>query len=1618
MPPKSLVPKQRTLTESENQTTFEAWRECMIFHISLDDKSARFLSSGDLKSWTTAEGRGFTDDGADHTNQATKMNAATKASLLGYILGSISSYAPVISHRFVKHQATSLECIWDRLRSHYGLRKTGARVLELMDFKLELNESRECLWERLYSYMEDNLLTKDGGVLHEGVKLEHDEQFTPTLLNVLVTCWLNIINPALPTLVRQRFTTQLRSNSVFSIREEISDSIPTLLAEMEERDSCIGRSSGFQKSKNFRSKNYQSNFKNKRNCCLCETAGRQSNHFLSMCPYLPAEDKKFMSKTREILALESDNDSEEDTIDCSGKHHDMSSRRVDVLSSDDDTPSARRVDVVGSPMLEVSVKGKTAVMIKDCGAEANLITEKECKRLNIEILPTRQRAKMADGKTQLDIIGEAHFIAKRDHHSLKFGGLVVRQLDSPILAGMPFLLQNDISINYSTNTIYLGQCCKVQYDSVKKHPMSHSSSVLRVSNQTCILPGENISFQLPKELQSEENIAVEPRTTVPPDMPKWVSCGILTPDQNGCITLTNTSEEPVVISKHTQICQVRPTTSISKQVNSNSYPPNEKPKIKSTYNNLNTITVDPSQVLSIEERKMFHNSHKKYKSVFSPEIGCYNGYSGKFSHIINMSSKLPPSRKGRIPIYSRGDMQILQDKFDELLEAGVLVRAEDIGVPIEYVHPSFLVKKSSGGHRLVTSFGEVAEYAKPQPTITSNIEHVLLQLGQWKYIVKTDLKSAYYQIPLSPESSKFVGVMTPYKGSLVYQRSIMGLPGSEAALEEVLSRIFGDIIKEGNMIKLADDLYIGSNTVECLVAIWEEVLKRLYLNGLRLSPDKTICCPTSTTILGWHWENGFIKPSSHRINALSACDPPQTVKSLRSYIGCFKFLSRVLPCYSEVLQPLEEYCGGKDSTEKISWSDDLIKVFNQSKNHLKKAKPVVLPRYDDQLHIITDASNLGIGSSLFVVRQDKPILAGYFNAALKAGQERAFPCELEALCIAASIKHYAYYISQSHNRTRILTDSRPCVLAYKKLKRGEFSSSPKVTTFLSLASRYGVEILHIAGYKNIFSDYLSRNPIQCKEDNCQICRFIKNTSTCTVGEIKVSDILSGESKVPFTTRKSWIPIQKACPNLNKVYKYLSAGASIPKKKKNLTDVRRYISHGVTLSQKEDLIVVNQPVPFKSCLQRIVVPRDIADGLLTALHVQLNHPSAHQLKQVFCRAYFCLDLDSKVRDIVNGCHTCAALKKIPSLYHEQSTSPPSESVGGKFSVDVIRRYSQFILMIREDISSFTEAVIIKDEKADTLREATMLLVSRMRSPFSPKAVLRTDPSTSFRALLNDDHLSKMNLQIEIGEAKNVNKNPIAEKGVQELETEILKLKPSGGQITAFELARAVCNLNSLIRHNKLSAFEMWTMRDMTTGKQLTVKDHDLIHQKQAQREKHHHASAKFKARGKDKQPVPEVKVGDIVYIYIDGSKIRLRDKYLITKIEEKDIYVQKLVNNQLRKWVYKLKDSDIIKVIQNSTKSKIVKSPKSKAKMNLQVSDTSDDSEEESESPVDVNPRELEAEPVDDEETSGESDESQANQEPPEPLMGAQGQYWCNVDPRNVIQGGRRDAVEDRGSSKN
>ena len=121
---------------------------------------------------------------------------------------------------------------------------------------------------------------------------------------------------------------------------------------------------------------------------------------------------------------------------------------------------------------------------------------------------------------------------------------------------------------------------------------------------------------------------------------------------------------------------------------------------------------------------------------------------------MNVSPIEPPQRKGRLPQYARSKLVDLQNKFDELEKLGVCKRPEGINVVVEYLNPSFLVKKSNGGYRLVTAFADVGRYSKPQPSLMHHVDSTLRQIAQWRHIMTTDLTSAFYQIQLACETVK------------------------------------------------------------------------------------------------------------------------------------------------------------------------------------------------------------------------------------------------------------------------------------------------------------------------------------------------------------------------------------------------------------------------------------------------------------------------------------------------------------------------------------------------------------------------------------------------------------------------------------------------------------------------------------------------------------------------------------------------------------------------------------------------------------------------------------------------------------------------------------------------
>lgn len=413
-------------------------------------------------------------------------------------------------------------------------------------------------------------------------------------------------------------------------------------------------------------------------------------------------------------------------------------------------------------------------------------------------------------------------------------------------------------------------------------------------------------------------------------------------------------------------------------------------------------------------------------------------------------------------------------------------------------------------------------------------------------------------------------------------------------------------------------------------------------------------------------------------------------------------------------------------------------------------------------------------------------------------------------------------------------------------------------------------------------------------------------------------MLSGSVTLPFTTRSAWLQTQQECPDLRRVHSHLKQGTRPSKKSTNIKDVKRYLN--VTSLSRDGLVVVRKDEPFCPSRECIVIPRPIIDGLLSALHVKLNHPSRHQLKQVILRYFYTLDLDKALDQCTQSCHLCASLKKIPSCLVEQSTSDPPAAVGISFAADVIKRNRQLILVVRETTSSFTTSCIIQDERRDTLRAGLIRLCLELCPISGPHAVIRVDPAPGFASLANDEELRRLRISVEIGRVKNANKNPVAEKCIAELGDEFLRICPEGGSVTPLTLAIATANLNTRIRDRGLSAREMWYQRDQFTNSQLPLSDLHLIRQQHSQRLHNHPASEKSKAPSGRLPSFPVVQVGDLVYITSDGSKTHARDRYLVVSIDRPWCNVRKFTGSQLRSTSYRVKLAECFRVYDKSASS--------------------------------------------------------------------------------------------------
>ena len=837
-----------------------------------------------------------------------------------------------------------------------------------------------------------------------------------------------------------------------------------------------------------------------------------------------------------------------------------------------------------APTMNFFINHRPSSAIMDTGAESNVLSDIRAKYLGLQISPTRSGANQVD-RTKLKVLGSVYVLLNNKDETFVYDALVCSDIGDLMICGNPLMAQGIIP-----NPV--DKCIEVRSqggpsrflpwrfdkDSCRDRKVSNSNTfLLRSPDTVTIFPGEFLEIDVPTNMMDKGDcdILVTPRITPNSKVTYFYSdvymceqCQFphpsLTSIIGGKIRLANPSLLPVTIPRNEHVADVKlvvtspplpsgvrqcvPSVSrVPYQDNTSLLYPHPKPTIPQCQ--VDKVVVDPDNILSQAQLQSIQSILEEFKEVFSSKAGRYNGVLGNLNARVILNNNLvePPSHSPRRVVQSEKMDKIQQDIMDQMEADGILGRPEHYNVTVTHMHTSFILPKMEDGSptgewRLVTGMQSLSPYLKPTRLQLPTVEEAFRRIAKWRFLILTDLKHWHWQIPLQHQSMRFFGTSTPFGGDRVYLVQPMGYLNATENADRVIQRVLQPVISEGKAARIADNMFTGGDTPEEAFDNFKSILALCSNAGITLKAQKTTVCPVKINILGKVWQEGTMSPSAHIMSTISKAALPTTVKQLRGFNGSVKQMKDNLPEYYLLLQPLECATAGRKSADRIVWTSQLREQFKKVQEAAARPDVLAMVRPGDKTIMFPDYSydHQAGGAPLYVRRDGKLLKVRNFGARLKT-KKRWPPCEGEAWIIRVGVENHSPWIWDSGEKCEIATDNMPCVLSYRRLIRGDFSSSVRIAYYLSAIAQVPCYVVHKPGL-NHPGDFDSRNPVPCDlpAGKCHVCNFAFQESGPSAQELlyhsqespivgaalTVADIDSGELSIPFTQTSGWKNIQE------------------------------------------------------------------------------------------------------------------------------------------------------------------------------------------------------------------------------------------------------------------------------------------------------------------------------------------------------------------------------------------------------------------------------------------------------------------------------------------------------------
>ena len=349
----------------------------------------------------------------------------------------------------------------------------------------------------------------------------------------------------------------------------------------------------------------------------------------------------------------------------------------------------------------------------------------------------------------------------------------------------------------------------------------------------------------------------------------------------------------------------------------------------------------------------------------------------------------------------------------KLEEQGIIVRSKS-----PWASPIVPVPKPDGTIRICIDYRRLNSITIKDPYYMVTLEEILDRVGNSSVMSKIDLSKGYYQIEVHPGSMDKTAFVS-FVGKFSFTRMPFGLANAPAIFQRVMESVLEGCYDFS--APYIDDVIVFSSSVEEHALHLGEVVRVLGKAGLTIKKGKCVFGRTSVEYLGHRIGSGCLAVPEHRITAMEKYIQPKTKRQLRAFLGAASYYRQFVyqfACYSSALSPSTSL----SAPAVVGWDDSKLKAFNHLRVSLCNMCILTIPSSEDVFCLHTDASAMGIGATLNVVRDNKELTVAFFSRQLQGAQVRYSATELEALAIIRSVHFFAHYLYGRH--FEIVTDHK------------------------------------------------------------------------------------------------------------------------------------------------------------------------------------------------------------------------------------------------------------------------------------------------------------------------------------------------------------------------------------------------------------------------------------------------------------------------------------------------------------------------------------------------------------------------------------------------------------------